>query len=271
MVLACAQFRPRFGDTRGNLARIASLSENARADLVVFPELAVSGYEFRGRAEAQELALDVRRGAEMRRLRELSGDLKSCLVVGFPERSRDRVFNSAALVEPSGRVTVYRKVHLFDREKERFDAGTAPWPVVDIGIGRVGLMICFDWIFPEAARSLALRGAQLIAHPSNLVLELCQRAMFARSVENRVFTATCNRVGTERRDGRTVTFTGSSQILDPRGRVVAQADARAEQVIRAEIEPAAADDKMVTPHNDVWADRRPRLYAALVRSRSKGK
>jgi predicted amidohydrolase len=121
-------------------------------------------------------------------------------------------------------------------------------------------MICFDWIFPEAARSLALLGADLIAHPSNLVLPYCHAAMVTRALENGVFTATANRVGTESRAGRSLTFTGGSRIIDPRGRVLAEAGTATEETLVVDLDPAAARDKMITDHNHRLADRRPGLY-----------
>jgi predicted amidohydrolase len=121
-------------------------------------------------------------------------------------------------------------------------------------------MICFDWIFPEAARSLALQGADLIAHPSNLVLPYCHAAMATRALENGVFVATANRVGTEDRAGRSLTFTGGSRVIDPRGRVLAAAGTASEETIVVELDPAAARDKTITAHNDRLGDRRPELY-----------
>jgi predicted amidohydrolase len=263
VTVACGQFRPEFGDTARNITRICAIVEGAEAELVALPELATSGYEFRGREEAKECALNLKSGAEIRRLKQLAGDARAHVALGLPERSGRRVFNSAVLIEPSGRTTVYRKLHLFEREKERFDPGDAPPPVVDTGVGRLGLMICFDWVFPEMARTLALRGAQVLLHPSNLVLHYCQRAMFARSVENRIFSVTCNRVGAEERDGRRLVFTGGSQILTPLGETLAQAGTDPEEIIRADLRPGEADDKLITVNNHVFQDRRPEFYIGL--------
>jgi len=264
VVVACSQMRPEFGATEQNLNRISRITEETKADLIVFPELATSGYEFRDRSELGELALDLIDGAEMDRLKSLARDADTHIVAGLPERFGDKLFNSAVLVEPSGRTTVYRKLQLFDREKQLFDPGEEEPPVVDTSVGRLGLMICFDWIFPEVARLLALGGAQVICHPSNLVLDYCQRAMFARSVENGVFTVTCNRVGSESRLDRTMTFTGASQILSNRGQTLAQASTDREEIITARINPTDADDKMITATNHVLDDRRQEFYIRLT-------
>ena len=141
--------------------------------------------------------------------------------------------------------------------------GDKPVVVVETELGRIGMMICFDWIFPEICRSLALDGAQIICHPSNLILTYCQRAMFARSVENGVFTMTCNRIGAENRTDRILRFTGQSQILSPRGEIFAQSEADEEAIISSIIISAFADDKKLTPLNHLIEDRRPEFYARL--------
>ena len=125
-------------------------------------------------------------------------------------------------------------------------------------------MICFDWFFPEVARLLALEGAQVIAHPSNLVLPYCQRAMYCRSVENCVFTVTANRIGTESDAGRTLRFTGASQVLNPAGECLVQAPEYAEHIGLVDVDLDTADNKAITEHNDLWRDRRVDLYAGLL-------
>ncbi len=126
-------------------------------------------------------------------------------------------------------------------------------------------MICFDWIFPEVARILALNGAQILVHAANLVLTYCQKSMFARSTENGVFSMTCNRVGGESRTDETLTFTGSSQILGTRGAMLVQASAEEEQVIKTEITPSDADNKMMTKYNHLMNDRRTEFFQGLIK------
>jgi predicted amidohydrolase len=127
-------------------------------------------------------------------------------------------------------------------------------------------MVCFDWIFPESARVLALLGADIICHPANLVLPLCQQAMTTRSLENGVFSATANRIGTEARGGKKpLTFTGRSQILDPMGQALAGLGENETGVAVVAIDPAKAHDKKITEQNDRLKDRRPEHYRALLR------
>jgi predicted amidohydrolase len=122
------------------------------------------------------------------------------------------------------------------------------------------MMICFDWIFPEVARSLALGGAQILCHSANLVLPYCPAALVTRCVENRVFAACANRVGTEARAGQELTFIGMSEIVAPNGDILVRGSVDREEVLVAEVDPAAADVKTVTPENDLFADRRTDLY-----------
>jgi predicted amidohydrolase len=126
---------------------------------------------------------------------------------------------------------------------------------------RFGMMICFDWIFPESARSLAILGAQVILHPANLVLPYCQRAMFARSVENRVFVATANRVGRETNAfGDDLHFTGGSQVVTPDGEYVLTLNDSESAIRSVRIDPSLADKKALNEFNTILQDRRPELY-----------
>lgn len=154
----------------------------------------------------------------------------------------------------------YRKVHLFNREKRYFKPGNQGFKVFDHQGTTMGMMICFDWLFPEAARSLALQGAQVILHPANLVLPYCQQAMFARALENRVFIVTVNRIGTEIAGKESNTFTGQSQIVSPRGDFLVRMGQDREQVEQVDIDPSEALDKNITPFNHVVEDRRRGQY-----------
>jgi predicted amidohydrolase len=163
-------------------------------------------------------------------------------------------------VTGAGVVALYRKTHLFLDEQDLFLPGNTGFQVFEHAGARIGLMVCFDWYFPESARTLALRGSQIIAHPSNLVLPHCQTAMVTRCLENRVYAITTNRYGTEELGDKELTFTGASQLMTPRGERLLQAPVEGDCVLVAEIDPALADDKQVTPRNDLFANRRPEMY-----------
>jgi predicted amidohydrolase len=122
-------------------------------------------------------------------------------------------------------------------------------------------MICFDWQFPEAARSLALQGAEILCHPSNLVLPWCQEAMKTRSLENRIFSITANRVGTEVNGELSEHFTGQSQILSTKGEILIRLNDNEEGIYTVSIDPAKAADKTVTERNNAFSDRRAELYS----------
>ena len=259
MRVGFVQFDPIFGQVEKNLSTIERLVEGQRADLLVLPELCTTGYCFVSKREARELAEPVN-GPTIGALKKLAKANRVNLVAGFAELSAGKVYNSAALVRPSGKVDLYRKTHLFWNEKKWFSPGDTGFGVFSIGQVRVGLMICFDWLFPEAARTLALRGAQVICHPSNLVLPHCPASMPVRALENRVFTVTANRTGRERRGEQDLRFIGQSVICGPDRTVLACAGADEECVRVVKIDPALAKDKKVTPLNDLFSDRRKRFY-----------
>jgi predicted amidohydrolase len=271
--IVVAQTRPHFGEVGRNVTEALRFVDRAmargggRADLVILPELFHTGYVFTSRAEASELAEDPRRGPTALVLADFARQRRLMIVAGFCEKAGRVLHNSAIWVDARGTRGVYRKVHLFDSEKRWFAPGRDPWPVFRCGPARVGLMICFDWRFPEAARSVALRGADLIAHPSNLVLPHCQESMRTRALENRVFAATANRVGEDVRPGVRLGFTGRSQVVDPQGDVLWRAGSRAPAARLVELDLTHARDKRVTSRNDLFADRAPRLYRRLVEAK----
>jgi len=256
------QMQPRFGAIEENVGAIEAALGGVRDALVVLPELCTTGYVFASRSETAALA-EPATGPSVQRFRTLARRNRLVVCGGFAERAGQRLFNSAFTVTPAGKVHVYRKAHLFDREKLLFDTAPARLSVFRAG-ARLGMMICFDWVFPEVCRTLALEGAQIVVHPSNLVLPYCQAAMTTRCIENRVFAITCNRVGSENRARVRLRFTGHSQIVDPRGRVVLRASRDREELRLLDIDPEEARDKKMTPRNDLFADRRPAAYRRLV-------
>jgi predicted amidohydrolase len=263
--VAFVQGAPRFGRPDENLEKALALAATVAADLVVIPELWSSGYVFSSHEEVERLAEDPRRGATARALSAAAKRERRHYIAGFPEAaSGGRAYNSAMLVGPQGVRAVYRKLHLFERERDWFSPGDLPLSVHRVGAARVGLMICFDWRFPEVARVLALQGADVLAHPSNLVFPNAQEAMRTRSLENRVFTVTANRTGNETRPGGTVPFTGRSQIVDPGGIVVARAGRRDTVAMAYDCDLAQARDKRLTRITPLFSTRRPEFYREIT-------
>ncbi len=261
------QFRPRFGRVRENLNKVLAALSGVSADIIVLPELAFTGYFFKDRAELLQFAEDPDRSETVNALIQLCRERDFYLVPGFAERRGNKVFNSALLLGPEGVVHVYRKLHLFNLEKEYFDPGDTPLSVQAIRAAKIGLMVCFDWAFPEVARNLALQGAEILCHPSNLVLGFCQQTMLTRCLENRVFAITANRFGADKRPQGELRFTGRSQIVAPGGQLLQRAFTQREALFITEIDPGLARNKAITPRNDLLADRRPGYYEDLSKNK----
>jgi predicted amidohydrolase len=255
------QFSPGLGRKDENLERAINLIRGAKADLLVLPELFNTGYLFENKEELKRSAEIIPDGPTFSKMAEVASQENVNLVFGLAEKEGESLFNSSVLVTPKGDFFIYRKLHLFDREKLWFSPGNRELRVSNICGAKVGMMICFDWIFPEVARILALKGAEIICHPSNLVLTYCQSAMTTRCIENGVFAITANRTGTEEKAGVKLTFTGNSQIVDPKGNVLKKVDESQEGGWTVDIDPALAEDKKFTPRNHLFEDRRTEFYA----------
>ncbi len=255
------QFEPVFGEVKRNLDRVADRLESHECDLMVLPELFATGYQFLSKDEVEALAEPVPDGPTTARLCELATRRSMHLVAGLLERSGERFYNSAVLVGPKGFLGVYRKAHLFFEETLFFTPGDTGFVVWDIGAARVGILVCFDWFYPEAARTLALRGADILCHPANLVLPYCPDAMVTRCLENRVFSVTANRIGTEARgQKKPLTYIGNSEIVDPRGHILYRASRDQEDLHMVDIDPHQARSKSLNPYNDLFRDRQSSLY-----------
>lgn len=269
--IAGVQFSPTFMDREANLSAIAdSIRELSREEvsLAVFPEAAVTGYGFENAAEALPLA-EAADGDSVARLTPLCRELKMHVVVGTLERAAAQLYNTALLVGPDGLVGSYRKVHLPFLGMDRFTThGDRPFAVFSAGPLRVGMLICYDGAFPEAARCLALLGADLIVLPTNWPPGAectCEHLSNARALENNIYFAAVNRVGTE----RGFRFIGGSRICDPSGRTIADAPHDHPAVVMAEVELERARNKHIVRvpnlHEiDRFGDRRPELYGPIT-------
>ena len=265
--LATIQFTPVHRDREANLEAIEKLIAPVEADIIVLPELCTSGYFFVSREELAPLA-EAPGGVACRFFQRLAGEKGAIIVAGMPEVADGRFYNSvfvfrANLQEP----LIYRKAHLFYKERFVFEPGDTVFPVIrderlDISIG---IMLCYDWRFPEVSRVLALGGAELIACPSNLVTDAWRKVMPARAIENKLYVAVANRCGTETNGGEMLLFKGCSAVNDPWGETVAIAGAEGDAVLLAEIDPRPCRDKSFNEFNDIFADRRPELYGAICK------
>ncbi len=255
------QTSPIFGEKEKNLARAAELIRNLDARLIVLPELFNTGYYFTDKSELEALAESLSDGYTVGILKNLAISKNIFIVAGIAEKYRGDFFNSSVLITPHGNIHIYRKAHLFYKEKFVFSKGNIPFTPYDTSIGKIGMIICFDWIFPEVCRNLALKGAIIICQPANLVLPYCPLAMRVRSIENRIFTIMANRVGMEKRSGEDFNFIGMSQIVNTRGEILVQAGTDMEEAMSVEIDLNEAMNKNITDYNNIFEDRRPDMYS----------
>ncbi len=267
MKIGYIQFNPIFGEVQKNLDRtIELITKGKEADLLVLPELCTTGYLFIDKSELQRFGEKVPDGPSTKAWSKIAKETDTFIVAGICEKVSDSEFyNSAVLVGPEGFIDVYRKIHLFNNEKDFFKAGNGPFKIYDLGDAKIGIMVCFDWVFPETARILALHGADIICHPANLVLQFSQKTMLARSIENRIFTITANRTGEDIRPNSQLSFTGLSQITSPKMELLAQSNEHDEDVKIVEIDPMQARNKMITANNHLFLDRRVELYSPLLK------
>ena len=259
--IAIFQFEPVRNDVEQNIRTIEHHLDGIQADLIVLPELANTGYLYNSPEALEPFAEEcIENSPFISALGKLTLQSKSVVVAGYAEKANVCLYNAAIAISPDGILANYRKTHLFHHEKELFAPGDTGFITFEWKGVSIGMMICFDWIFPESARTLALSGAQIIAHPANLVLPYCQDAMVTRSIENRVFTVTANRIGVEQLDDTTLSFTGRSQVTDPFGTVLYQASIEKKELHIIEIDPELALNKNINNKNNLFKDRRPELY-----------
>lgn len=221
--LYLAQMEPVLHDKASNLAKMFTYVKQAaalKADLILFPELALTGYFTRERTA--ELAEDTE-GPSVKQVREWAKTHNLKIIFGFAERKEGKLYNSACFVNHDGTVIgTYQKLHLWDEEGKYFSAGDT-LPVWETDIGKIGIMICYDTEFPETSRILALQGAEMILAPTANMspLEHLQQVLIqSRALENQVFVATTNRIGTE----ETTFFFGHSAVANPFGKLLLLAD-----------------------------------------------
>lgn len=259
--IALAQYQPIRKNVSANIKKLQKLLNNIEADLIVLPELANTGYLYASQEDLRPYSEpNDGSGPFLSALIDNAKQSGGVIVTGYSEIQGDAIFNSAAAVNNTGVIENYRKTHLYDNEKFLFQPGDSGFKVFEWRNVKIGMMICFDWIFPEASRTLALDGAQILAHPANLVLPYCQDAMVTRSIENGVFTITANRIGEEKEGDRRLKFTGASQMTAPSGAILYRGPETKTTVHITSVDPQLALDKKISDNNHLVDDRRPSLY-----------
>jgi len=260
MKIGVLQFNPLFGEKEKNFEKVKIMLKGTTADIIVLPELFNTGYTFLNKDELARLAEPAADGETFNFMSSLAKETGCCFAYGFAEKNNDAFYNSSALVSPSGMIGVYRKMHLYFEEKKFFKPGNRGFPIFEYKGIKVGMLVCFDWIYPEAMRTLALKGAQIILHSANLVMPYCPDAHKTRALENRVYIALANRIGEEKRNGKNFKFIGQSEVVSPEGEILIRADDDEECVKVCEIKPETALNKKLNRYNDLLADRRKEFY-----------
>jgi predicted amidohydrolase len=270
--IAAVQMDVTLGEKSRNLDRItAALEETSQhgAQLTIFPECAVTGYCFDSLEEALPFSESVS-GPSCEIVATACARLGVHAIVGFLEADGERLFNACVLIGPGGVLSCYRKIHLPFLGIDRFTTpGDRPFAVHQIGDARIGMNICYDSAFPEAARCMALDGADLIALPTNFPPGaecMTEHVVNTRAMENKVFYACVNRVGVE----RGFSFIGHSKICDTSGRAMAAAPHADETILYADLDLEQARTKRIVrvPDKhiiDRFVDRRPEMYGRIVR------
>lgn len=271
MKIAGVQMDIALGEPLKNLDAMLERLEVAAgegASLVVFPECALTGYCFNSFDEARACA-EPAPGPSAVRMAEACARLKTRAVFGMLEEREGRIFNACLLVGPDGVEAVYRKVHLPKLGVDCFTTpGDHPFSVCACGPARIGMNICYDGSFPEAARVMALEGADLVVLPTNWPPGTENTAAYVpntRALENNIYYMAVNRVGAE----RGFRFIGHSKICGPDGGVLDEAAHENEAILYAEIDLDRARQKRLVRVPDKheihrFADRRPEFYSPLV-------
>lgn len=270
--IAGVQMNPGIEKVSQNLEKILLETGKAAshgADLIVFPECALTGYMFTSREEAGPF-METVPGPSTERLAESCRELGVHLVVGLLERAGDRCYNVAVLIGPDGIIGNYRKNHLPYLGIDRYlDAGEEVSRVHRTPLGNIGVNICYDCLFPESTRTLALQGADIVVLPTNWPAgrdKLAQYVVNTRALENRVHFVAVDRVGVERGAG----FLGHSKIISALGDTLAEAGGDTEETIYAEVDLAEARQKHVVFKPGEWEidlirHRRPELYGEITK------
>ena len=255
-IVASIQFAPILCDIDASIKALEPLLDLAfTADMVVLPELASTGYNFKNIAEATTCAEEILYSKFVKFLTAKAVQHNYLIVAGMNELEDGVLYNSSVLIGKSGLIGKYRKLHLFDNEINIFERGNLGLPVFETEIGKIGMLICYDWMFSEPWRVLALKGADLVCHPTNLVLPYCQTFLPSHSYINGYPIVSTNRIGEE----RGVNFRGESIIIDNRGSVLVKAG-NEQEILWGELDLTTSKNKDVFNQNNLLKDRRIDVY-----------
>ena len=257
---------PDIGRNIERAVEMAGVAAEKNAGIICYPELFLTPW-FPSQEEPslRSLAQDAS-GEALSRFCTLSGSTKTVLIIPFFEASHGKYYNSTAVIDSGSLIGVYRKVHVPNlplyREQFYFTPGDSGFPVFATSQGRIGVQICWDNLFPEGSRILALKGAEIIFSPTAASLNthsLWERAITANAFANNLFIFRVNRVGQE--EG--ISFYGRSFCADPWGEMASELAGAKEAIVIADIDPAAR-----VAAAETWGflrHRRPGEYGDLAK------
>ena len=266
--VVCIQTYPFLCDKAKNINKMIELLEKAvnekpDTQLVVFPELATTGYECGEKFNELAEVIDDK-SETVQAFSKVALKHNIHIVLGMAERDANDpeiLYNSQLFISNKGEIIgTYRKIHLFDTEKDWFTAGTE-YKVFDTEIGRIGLFICYDASFPEVSRILAIKGAELLVHstnwnkPDDFDMDMY---VSVRALENTVYIACCNRIGKD----KSLDFFGHTRILDPTGRIISEIKGEVEGYTYASLDYGRIN-KLKENGYTMLSERRPELYKSL--------
>ncbi|MEW5936726.1 MAG: carbon-nitrogen hydrolase family protein [Candidatus Thermoplasmatota archaeon] len=270
MKVCIPQVRAHLGDKEKNIGTIERIAGEAGADLLVFPELFLTGYVVR---DDMRILSEPLSGQSCTRISEIAKDTGAVIIFGMAEkdaRRRGIIYNTAVIAPPSGELHSYRKMFLANFgpfEERTYFAPGRRLDLIDTHVGRIGLQVCFDIFFPELSRLLALSGAEIIvcisASPS-ATREFFQRVLPARAIENTAFVLFSNHVGTQ----RDIVFWGGGEIIGPRGDVLAQGTLFEECLVEAEISLSSLE--VARHYRPTIKEARHEVLERLVREMKEG-
>ncbi len=237
-------------------------------ELVIFPEAYLTGYAISTLTDAKGIAISLDHPV-WADLQSVVEETKRAVIIGYAGLEGETIYNGAALLRPGQSIAIYRKTHLPWLGLDKFVTPGEAFPVFEVGDAKIGILICYDLRPPEATRVLALKGIDLLVLPTNWPVGAetsAEHLAIARAIENRIFVATCNRVGTE----GGFEFIGRSKIIDPAGRVLGSAGSGplSDEIVTADLDLAQSRQKrlILIPDSyeiDVMSCRRADLYGDL--------
>lgn len=249
MIIGALQIDIVKNNKKENLSKIYKYVKNNNIDLVVLPELFSTGYFYETKEEIEALAEEIPRGYTTKKLVELSKELNTHLIGTIIEKEKDALFITAIIVGPEGYIGKHRKRHLTKGEIEIYSSGTAS-KIYTINGVKVGVIICFEGWFPESARELMTKGAQILCHSALITSEKTFDIMRIRAIENKAYLIMSNAISTEKFKDSYITFRGNSRVIDFNGNILVDGG-KEERLVLTEVNPSETINKDLEDCDDI--------------------